>query len=497
MDAWIVSDLASTYFRILAMICGAELSPNPNLVRCNAPGAFEEPLVALATSCDSSAEAEEPPVPLAPPPEASVMPVVQVRRYSWRSYGKHVAYDKRREFVGTNKQINTNSLLFSQQEPLVSRVHLMKVVRKIGQQERSRGRHLTVDKFKEHFSNGGKDVTSSSLPNRKVDGKNMTNTDSIELGIGKRSYKYPDIGDKYNSEGTGKQEKERENEPRLPGTPDCKGMVTSLINDVTIREQDGELSINKLVARQYEKTRDRLCSYREKGCRKVVMIYNKVVTVMTFYCILVTQVLEGITSPRQCERKSTVGNSKGFSGSESVRDYGSYTFYTVLECLGDILGYKHELWLFLIIHGLWRKYEVMRNKDNEIWKFINTLTFRLVVARPWLRNLLLGNVLETFSVRIGNAGNTFLAGKDFIAYFCPYSDFWASCRIYLYICTIILELCGKFRRFHAHIYLYIYIYIYIYINPIVSGYPVSGHRNPWLSQLNCILWFIFHQKQVF
>ena len=177
---------------------------------------------------------------------------------------------------------------------------------------------------------------------------------------------------------------------------------------------------------------------------------------MTFYCILVTQVLEGITSPRQCERKSTVGNSKGFSGSESVRDYGSYTFYTVLECLGDILGYKHELWLFLIIHGLWRKYEVMRNKDNEIWKFINTLTFRLVVARPWLRNLLLGNVLETFSVRIGNAGNTFLAGKDFIAYFCPYSDFWASCRIYLYICTIILELCGKFRRFHAHIYLYIY-----------------------------------------
>ena len=87
-------------------------------------------------------------MPLAPPSEASVMPVVQVRRYSWRSYDRHVAYDKRREFVGTDKQINTNSLLFPQQEPLVPRVHLMKVVRKIGQQERSRGRHLTVDKFK-------------------------------------------------------------------------------------------------------------------------------------------------------------------------------------------------------------------------------------------------------------------------------------------------------------------------------------------------------------
>ena len=80
-------------------------------------------------------------MPLASPPANSVMPVVQVRRYSWRSYAKHDAYAKRREFVGTNKQINTNSLLFSPQEPLVSRVHLMKVVRKIEQQERSRGRY--------------------------------------------------------------------------------------------------------------------------------------------------------------------------------------------------------------------------------------------------------------------------------------------------------------------------------------------------------------------
>ena len=394
-------------------------------------------------------------MPLAPPLEASVTPVVQVRRYSWRSYAKHVAYDKRQEFVGTNKQINTNSLLFSQQEPLVSRVHLMKVVRKIGQQERSRGRHLTVDKFKEHFSNGGKDVTSSSHLNRKVDGENMTYTDSVELGIGKCSYKYPGIDDKYNSKSTDEQEKGREKEPRLPGTPDGKGMVTSLINDVTIREQDGELSINKLVARQRLETRDRLCSYTEEGCRKVVKIYNKVVTIMTFYFMIVTNVLKGITSLRRCERKSTVGNSKGFSGSENLRDNEGYSFYTFLECLGDILVHKQELWLFLIIYGLWRKYKLFRNKNKEIWKFLNTLTFRLVIARPWLRNLLLGNVLETFSIRVGSTGNAFLAGKDFRAYLCPYSDLWASCRIYLYIYTIILEFYDKFRRFYEYIYLYI------------------------------------------
>ena len=174
-----------------------------------------------------------------------------------------------------------------------------------------------------------------------------------------------------------------------------------------------------------------------------------------------------------------------------MRDYGSYTFYTVLECLGDILGYKHRLWLFLIIHGLWRKDEVMRNKNKEIWKSLNTLTFRLVVARSWLRNLLLGNVLETFSIRVGSTDDTFLAGKDFRAYLCPYSDLWASCHIYLYIYTIILEFYDKFRIFCE------YIYLYIYITLAIFSCPVSGHRTPWLSQLNRILWFIFHQKQVF
>ena len=99
---------------------------------------------------------------------------------------------------------------------------------------------------------------------------------------------------------------------------DGEGMVmSSNSNTSTLRN----VSINKLVARQRWKTRDRSCSYTEEGCRKVVKIYNKVVTIMTFYFMIVTNVLKGIASPRRCERKSTVGNSKGFSGSENVRDY--------------------------------------------------------------------------------------------------------------------------------------------------------------------------------
>ena len=161
---------------------------------------------------------------------------------------------------------------------------------------------------------------------------------------------------------------------------DGEGVVASSDSNTSVLRN---VSINKLVARQRWKTRDRLRSYTEEGCRRVVKSYNKLVTIITFYFMIVTSILKGITSPRRCERKSTVGNSIRVSGNVNVRDYQVYSFYTILECLGDILEYKHDSWLFLIIYGLWRRYKVCKNKDKEIWKFVNTLTFRLVVTRPW------------------------------------------------------------------------------------------------------------------
>ena len=213
------------------------------------------------------------------------MPVVQVRRYSWQPYVKHVAYEKRQEFVGRNKQINTNSSLFSQQEPLVARVHLMKVVRNIGQQERARGKSWTVDKFKEQFLCGGKDVTSSSHPNKIRNKGSMTRNNVVHVGISEDSYKYPEVSDIYNAESTGRQEREGMNETQFPGTPVCKGMVTSLMDDVTIREQHGERSLDALVAKQCENAQSRLGLVTEQGRRKVVTGCNKMITIVT--CLLV------------------------------------------------------------------------------------------------------------------------------------------------------------------------------------------------------------------
>ena len=148
----------------------------------------------------------------------------------------------------------------------------------------------------------------------------------------------------------------REAESLFPGAPDGEGMVTSLINDVTIREDIWEL--DKLVARKHLELRNHLCSYAEKGFEKPFKVYNKVVTFMTFYFMIVTNVLKGLTNFVRCERKNTVGNSKNLRERESLRDGRGYPFYTFLECLGDILGYKQELWLYSIIYALWRMWKI-------------------------------------------------------------------------------------------------------------------------------------------
>ena len=417
---------------------------------CNPPGAFLEPFVALASGCDSPEAMEESPVPLAYPPAPSVSSVVQVRRYSWRSYAKHDAYGKRREFVGTNRQTNTNSSLFSPQKPLVSLVNLMDVVRKIGQQERSRGKTLTVDKFNAHCSKGGKDVTSSSHSNSE----NVTVGNSGNSGVSSNSYKYQEINDKNNSKSKGKQGKGRDEALRLPGPIKGKGMMTSRIHDITIQEQHGKASLDTLVAKQYKHSQVRSRPSDSIGFRKAVQYYNKMAAIITVCFVMIIQLLEGFSYFVVRKPKSAIGNSGRDSVDEGMWRWRLLFVFVLLECLPILWRYKHIIWLMLIIDGLWRRNKALSNKDKGICQ----LTKRLVIVRHWLRNLVLGNVCEkNVCIRIGNTGDAFVAGNVNNVYLCPYSDLWASCPIYLCRDMEILGFQYKIRSFRVFIYLYIYV----------------------------------------
>ena len=418
---------------------------------CYAPGASSEPSGALASGCDSPEAMEESPVPSASPPASSVSSVVQVRRYSWRSYAKNVAYGKRREFVGTNKQTNTNSSLFPPQKPLVSRVHLTNVVRKIGQQERSKGKTVTVNKFNAHCSKGGKDMTSLSHSNRE-NSENMTVGNSGNGGIGSYSDKYYEINIKNNSESKGKQGKERDEALRLPGIIKGKGMMTSRIHDVIIREPPGKASLDTLVAKQCKPSQFRSRSSDSLGLRKAVQTYNKIAAIITIWFGIIMQLLEVLSCFALCKSKSTIGNSRIDSVDEGMWRWCLFAVYFLFECLSILWKYRHRIWPRLIMEGLW----MGNNAINTVNKRFYQLTFRLVLARYRLRNLPHGNVCRTNdSIGIGNTGDAFVAGNVNDVCLCPYSDLWASCHIYLCRDVEILGFLHKIGSFRILIYLYI------------------------------------------
>ena len=86
----------------------------------------------------------------------------------------------------------------------------------------------------------------------------------------------------------------------------------------------------------------------------------------------------------------------------------------------------HRIWPKIILEGLW----IGNNVINKIDKRCYQLTFRLVLATCWLRNLLHGNVCSTnVAIGIGNADDARDANNVCL---CPYSDLWASCHIYSY-----------------------------------------------------------------
>ena len=116
------------------------------------------------SGCDAPNEAEELSIPMASSHKPPTLPAAQVRQYSWHHYTEKNVYDKRREFVGANRQSNRVSSVLSQQTPLVARVHLLDIVRKVGKRERLKGKNLTDFMFKAPHLSRRKDMTSLLLP---------------------------------------------------------------------------------------------------------------------------------------------------------------------------------------------------------------------------------------------------------------------------------------------------------------------------------------------
>ena len=402
----------------------------------------------LASGCDSPEAMEESPVPSASPPTSSVSSVVQVRRYSWRSYAKNDTCEKRREFVGTNKQTLTNSSLFPPQKPLVSRVHLTNVVRKIGQQERSKGKTMNVHEFNAPCFKGGKDMTSVSHSNRESS-KSITVGNSGNSGINSGNSKCYKSDITNNLASKGKRGEERDEALRLPGIIKGKGKMTSLLHNTVAQEQQQQsTSLAVRVAKQYKSRHVRSRSSGSLGFRKALQSYDKIAAII-FMCFgIIMQLSEAFSPFARCKSKRLIGNSERVSVDRGVWWCYLLAVYFLFECRTSLWKFRHGMRPRLILGGLWMGNKAIITIKKRFYK----LTFKLVLAKHWLRNLLRGNVCSTnVAIRIGNTDDARDANNVCL---CLYSDLWASCRIYLCRDMRILGLLYKIGSFRIFIYLY-------------------------------------------
>ena len=380
-------------------------------------------------------------------PTSLISSIVQVRRYSWRPYERNVAYGKNWQFVGRNKLTNTNSSLFSPQKPLLSKVHLTNVVRKIGQQERSKGKTITVNQFDAHCLKSGKDMTSLSHSNR-ANSKSITVGNSGKSGINSGNNKWYENNIKNNPASKGKRGEGRDEALRLPDIIKREGKMTSPLHNTVAQRQQQPSSLDARVAEQYKSRHVRSRSSGSLGFRKALQSYDKIAA-MLFMCFgIIMQLSEAFSPFARCKSKRLIGNSERVSVDRGVWWCYLLAVYFLFECRTSLWKFRHRIRPKMILEGLWRGNKAIITIKKRFYK----LTFKLVLAKHWLRNLLRGNVCSTnVAIRIGNTDDARDANNVCL---CLYSDLWASCRIYLCRDMRILGLLYKIGSFRIFIYLY-------------------------------------------
>ena len=244
----------------------------------------------------------------------------------------------------------------------------MKIVRKIGQQERSRGKHLTDIMFKNPPLSGGKDVTSLLLPSQGIEGENTSYSvmcESSSLGISLFDHEYPHINDKYTLECSKVQEKEREEEFKLPGSTNYDVMDDGVLNgDVTTPD------VNRLIARNRYVPRKQSLTHSVGSFGRSLRACSRTVAFIALLLAIIINVLRGFINIRPYERKSTVGNpsSLPLSGPLSASSCRELLFLYLRELSTTILVVNNELWPCLMIETSWnanrrlkRRREVLHN----------------------------------------------------------------------------------------------------------------------------------------
>ena len=432
---------------------------------CYAPGKIPETPVILESGCDTPEEAAELPVLHLPSPGPSIMPVGQVRQFSWRYFDKHGLSDVRQKPRKNNKQINSGSLFLPSQAPLVSKVRLLRVTRKIGQQERVKGEKISVSLFKS-LSEGERNVTSSSIPAKSERDKNVSYSIKYNAGEENNSPKHLYKDNKHVIDNCELQEEEKEGETLYTGRLSHDEIIASSEGDVTSTADRSVKQLSSLVARKCFLSTEYSALSLIDNFRKRWMAFKGFVSVLAIRLVIILGIVGGIMKISRCEGKRRIGTSMECVSSEKLRNVRiSFPFSIFIECLITILIFQRKFFNYGMKYLVWGRDKIGMKGRRRLRSFI---------SRPMLglRNLRLGNTfLETFMLRIGNILETFMARERFGIYLSPFSDLCASCHIQLCLFKLNLEVRNRFKGIYEYIYLYIYIRCCDLLSYKLASYP--------------------------
>ena len=392
-----------------------------------------------------------------PSPVPSIMPVGQVRQFLWRYFDKHGLSDIRQKPRKNNKQINSGSLFLPSQAPLVSKVRLLRVTRKIRQQERAKGEKFPVSLFKS-LSEGERNVTSSSIPAKSERDKNVSYSIKYNAGEGINSPKHLYKDNKHVIDNCELQEEEKERETLYTGRLSHDEIIASSKCDVTSTADRSVEQLSSLVARKrFLPLEDSVLSSISNS-RKCWMACKGIVSLLG--------ILGGIMKISRCEVKRLIGTPMECVSSEELGNVGiSLPFSIFLECLMAILVFPREFFNYGMKYLVWGRNKIGTEGRKRLRSFI---------SRPMLelRNIRIGiTFLETFMLRIGNILETFMARERFGIDLYPFSDLCASCHIQLCLFKLNLEIRKRFKDIYEYIYLYIYICCRDLLSYKLASYP--------------------------
>ena len=336
--------------------------------------------------CDAPIAFEEFPAPLAPPPRPPPMLAGQVRQYSWHHYVKkeNDIYDLRREFVGANRQTNRITPSLSQQAPLVSRSHLMAVVRKVERVERSKGKLLQDSLFKGLHKSQEKNVTSLLFSRQKPEGvsqhysviRDDDECSNSEMNQLVHAPQY--ANDKYPLKSAKAKKENEEVKFKRPGGTNDDGIKCDVMNhdnDVTIRDPD----VNRLIARKRYAVRKQ-SPVRSKGIFKSSLnACNRTFTKIALPLIMVLCILGGWFNIKLPERKSTIGTSPSLPLLEPLSTSTSRAYWSLsnLREYTDANGDINE--------GLWSRIPqvISLNNNEQLIRCMKILQNTIYTMRPF------------------------------------------------------------------------------------------------------------------